>query len=280
MWIDLTRDTFGILGSPRPAKIDKKFSHGCVRLTNWDAEELGNAVEKGTPVAFLDQPASLQKIAAAAKQQLDDEARAEEKAGIGGKKTGTAEPGSAGDQMNAQDCLEQLARLDLSYSALPPIQSEEGCGADSPIKVKRMSSGVKLRPPATLNCSMVKALTAWVDDILVPAAKEHLNARPQVLYIGGSYECRGRNRRADAKMSEHSFANALDIMGVGFKKRDAVFIQDRQNEDADVAAFQHEIRTRACDYFTSVLGPSTDEPHKDHLHFDLRRRENDYKICQ
>jgi lipoprotein-anchoring transpeptidase ErfK/SrfK len=53
MWIDLTEPTFGIHGTPEPSKIDKTASHGCVRLTNWDAEELSKMVEPGVPVVFI-----------------------------------------------------------------------------------------------------------------------------------------------------------------------------------------------------------------------------------
>jgi lipoprotein-anchoring transpeptidase ErfK/SrfK len=51
-WIDLTADTYGIHGAPDPTKVGKTASHGCVRLTNWDAAALGKAVKKGVPVVF------------------------------------------------------------------------------------------------------------------------------------------------------------------------------------------------------------------------------------
>ena len=51
-WIDLTEPTYGIHGTPEPSKIDKTHSHGCVRLTNWDVEELAGLVKKGVPVEF------------------------------------------------------------------------------------------------------------------------------------------------------------------------------------------------------------------------------------
>ena len=54
MWIDLTLETYGIHGTPEPRRVGKSYSHGCVRLTNWDAKELARMVEKGTTVAFLD----------------------------------------------------------------------------------------------------------------------------------------------------------------------------------------------------------------------------------
>jgi lipoprotein-anchoring transpeptidase ErfK/SrfK len=54
-WIDLTAETYGIHGTPDPSLIGKTASHGCVRLTNWDAAALGHAVTKGTPVIFVGQ---------------------------------------------------------------------------------------------------------------------------------------------------------------------------------------------------------------------------------
>src|SRR6478735_3179424 len=51
-WIDLG-DGFGIHGTPEPQNIGKTESHGCVRLTNWDAEALGKMVRKGIKVEFI-----------------------------------------------------------------------------------------------------------------------------------------------------------------------------------------------------------------------------------
>lgn len=52
-WIDLGKNGYGIHGSPDPHKVAKRASHGCVRLTNWDADELAHAVGTGTPVVFI-----------------------------------------------------------------------------------------------------------------------------------------------------------------------------------------------------------------------------------
>jgi len=54
-WIALTIPTYGIHGAPDPSLIGKRQSHGCVRLTNWDAVELGRSVKTGTKVVFLGQ---------------------------------------------------------------------------------------------------------------------------------------------------------------------------------------------------------------------------------
>lgn len=54
VYIALTKDTYGIHGAPEPQEIGKTFSHGCVRLTNWDAEALAAGVKPGVKVAFVE----------------------------------------------------------------------------------------------------------------------------------------------------------------------------------------------------------------------------------
>jgi lipoprotein-anchoring transpeptidase ErfK/SrfK len=54
VWIDLSRDTYGIHGAPDPKLVGKTASHGCVRLTNWDAIQLSKSVQKGTKVVFIE----------------------------------------------------------------------------------------------------------------------------------------------------------------------------------------------------------------------------------
>lgn len=54
IWIDLSEPTYGIHGTPEPASLFSAQSHGCVRLTNWDAEELGAMVHEGTVVEFVE----------------------------------------------------------------------------------------------------------------------------------------------------------------------------------------------------------------------------------
>ena len=53
-WIGLSAEGYGIHGTPDPSKVSKTESHGCVRLTNWDAVLLGSNVKKGTPVEFVE----------------------------------------------------------------------------------------------------------------------------------------------------------------------------------------------------------------------------------
>lgn len=52
VWIDLSAPSYGIHGTPNPDKVGKTESHGCIRLTNWDALDLASMVHRGTVVDF------------------------------------------------------------------------------------------------------------------------------------------------------------------------------------------------------------------------------------
>jgi lipoprotein-anchoring transpeptidase ErfK/SrfK len=53
VWIGLNRQSYGIHGTPDPSKIAKTASNGCIRMTNWDAEQLAASVKAGVEVEFI-----------------------------------------------------------------------------------------------------------------------------------------------------------------------------------------------------------------------------------
>jgi lipoprotein-anchoring transpeptidase ErfK/SrfK len=55
VWINLTAPSYGIHGTPAPEDIGKTQSHGCIRLTNWDAVDLAAMARTGTVARFEDQ---------------------------------------------------------------------------------------------------------------------------------------------------------------------------------------------------------------------------------
>jgi lipoprotein-anchoring transpeptidase ErfK/SrfK len=52
VWMDLDKEHYGIHGTPTPETIGRTASHGCIRLTNWDAARLSLMVKAGTPAVF------------------------------------------------------------------------------------------------------------------------------------------------------------------------------------------------------------------------------------
>ncbi len=54
VWVDISRPHYGLHGTPEPSTVGKTASHGCVRLTNWDAQKLASLVRPGTKVVFAE----------------------------------------------------------------------------------------------------------------------------------------------------------------------------------------------------------------------------------
>ena len=52
VWVDINKEHFGLHGTPEPSAIGRTESHGCIRLTNWDATKLGRLVSPGTKVTI------------------------------------------------------------------------------------------------------------------------------------------------------------------------------------------------------------------------------------
>ena len=67
VWIDLTAPSYGIHGTPEPKNIGKTQSHGCIRLTNWDALGLAGMVGRGTLVKFEDEDTPVVPLSASAR---------------------------------------------------------------------------------------------------------------------------------------------------------------------------------------------------------------------
>jgi hypothetical protein len=89
----------------------------------------------------------------------------------------------------------------------------------------------------------------------------------------GSYSCRPRNGQRGAKLSEHSFGNALDVMGFALADGREVSVVKGWRGNPAEQEFLREVFVGACRYFTTVLGPGSDSFHYDHLHIDLARHD-------
>lgn len=144
---------------------------------------------------------------------------------------------------------EEIARITAQVA---------GCGIDAPVRVTSVS-GVRLSPPATLDCSAAKALRKWVATGLQPAF-----GRTKVveLRVAAHYICRSRNNIKGAKVSEHGRGKAIDIAGVVLENGKTVSV---------LGGFGGDLRRAhkaACGIFGTTLGPGSDGFHEDHMHFD------------
>ena len=174
-------------------------------------------------------------------------------------------------------CRIRLKRLGVEYEPLPPIGDRQ-CTAPLPLKVTKLADGVALPQGATLTCRAAEALARWVTEAQVES--ERMLKHPLTgLELGGTYVCRGQNHGTDAKLSEHAFANAIDVMSFAFAGRASLPVKEFP-EGSEEAQFLSSVRTKACGFFRTVLGPGTNAAHANHLHLDERERSAGHRLCE
>ena len=173
--------------------------------------------------------------------------------------------------------LRLTAELAVAPS-LPAVVGRGDCGVADGVRLEavwlRDKTRVALTPPAIVRCTFAEAIVQWVREDVAPAVRA-LGGPLKSLDNYAAYDCRGRNRVAGAKLSEHGKANALDIRSVKLANGTLLGLTDPQ-----VAKdFRLGLRKSTCARFTTVLGPGSDGYHEDHVHVDLAERAGGHRLC-
>jgi hypothetical protein len=145
------------------------------------------------------------------------------------------------------------------------------CGLTRPLKVTALQNGaVMFNSTQTLDCSMVAELDSWLSDVVQPAAQARFGQNVVQIDSMGSYNCRGMNNQIGARLSEHSFGNALDVGGFRLADgRQITLVHDWWRGDPQTQAFLHDLHNGACERFSTVLSPGANPFHYNHIHIDL-----------
>lgn len=178
-------------------------------------------------------------------------------------------------------CESELRHLDVRFERLDSIADVGGCGVAAPYALQQVGSHIRLRPGTTITCSTALATARWIQSIVVPAAHAlGQAAQLKEVDLAGSYECRNRNGQTNEKLSEYAVGRALDVRAFQFDGHASIDVTDRAGTGTIEEAFQRAVRAGACLYFTTVLGPGTDQFHGGHLHLDLAERAGEYRLCE
>ncbi len=160
-----------------------------------------------------------------------------------------------------------------SVAQATPLGEVEGpgpCGIRNGWQVTAVS-GVGFSQAAKLECQMVGATHDWLNRVVQPAAQAAFGERVVSVRVAASYACRARNNRRGAKISEHSFGNALDVSAFTLASGRTITVEDGWRSWGKDSGFLKQVHGQACGTFTTVLGPEADRHHQNHLHFDLGR---------
>lgn len=157
------------------------------------------------------------------------------------------------------------------------------CGAARPFEMSGAMGGrVSMRPAALLRCPMIPQVERWVADAVAPLARYHLGSPVVELQVAASYACRPIDNIPGGRLSEHGYANALDISAFTLADGRKITVKGGWYGDDRERAFLRAVHDGACRDFTTVLGPEADSYHRDHFHMDLARHGRDgmYRVCK
>jgi hypothetical protein len=173
-------------------------------------------------------------------------------------------------------CRDALASAQFATAPVPNVSGPGACGYSGAVQVA--TSVYPASQPIPSSCALAAGLMLWERDVVAKAAQERLRTTVTEIEIAGApFQCRPIAGRRDHRLSEHAYANAIDIGG--FKLADGSVVtvaQAWRNGTPEQKAFLRDVRGGACRYFQAVLSPDYNRDHASHLHFDLGRD----KLCR
>jgi hypothetical protein len=144
----------------------------------------------------------------------------------------------------------------------------------------RNESIVRLTDQPILACRFAGPFGRWIGDLVAPLIAGIKGTELRTVRTGPGFECRNRNRATTGKLSAHAQGLAIDIAGFELANGTSLPIKPASDTAPDPALTA--LRTAACGWFTTILGPGSDEAHHDHLHVDLEQHGSSdrYRICR
>ncbi len=173
------------------------------------------------------------------------------------------------------DCKRRLSGLHVLYGLAGPIR-EGACGLPAPIRLEgfeyEREPALLFSPAPTVSCKLAGALRRWADEVIEPLAITHLQTRITGIATLSAYHCRTRYDDLAQRISQHAYANALDLSEFVTEKGERIGILDNWNGAGERSAFLHAIHDGACGIFGTTLGPEANDAHRNHFHLDMKER--------
>jgi hypothetical protein len=165
-------------------------------------------------------------------------------------------------------CHIDLAREHILFRRLPDQRFAGGCSALGAVQLVNMGT------PATglraMTCPLARQFARWSRESLQPAADQWLHSRIVRIETFGTYACRTRDNIPGERLSQHAFANAVDVSGFQLEDGRHVTVEhDWRGDDERMRRFLRQIFQGGCRRFNIGLSPDSDRYHYNHLHFDM-----------
>lgn len=178
------------------------------------------------------------------------------------------------------DCESRLRAAGVEFAQAQLSVHRAGkntfeCGAPQVVRYRRGPGGIRYGSSPILSCGMALGLARF-EEVIQQEAQRVLHSRVRRIVHLGSYSCR-EMARYRGWVSEHSYANALDISEFQLDDGRSISVLkhygSERERDRAAREFLHRVLQRAYgeDVFSVALGPDFDPLHRDHFHLDMAR---------
>jgi hypothetical protein len=171
----------------------------------------------------------------------------------------------------------------IAEIAITPNATNAACTIDTPVRLMSLKVSGEQHPLAfperpILACRFAERFGQWLGEIAVPIIAARLTPL-RAVHTGPGYDCRNRNRAASGKLSAHAVGQAVDI--AAFKLGSGETLSITEANDEPKKGVLSTLRTAACGWFTTILGPGSDPAHATHWHFDIEKHgsSDNYRLC-
>ena len=166
--------------------------------------------------------------------------------------------------------LERLKQVSVVFTHLPDRRGAKGgCGYERAVRVKQIGPAL-IKGRAIVTWPLAVKLEEWMRTEVQPNARKLFGQPVTSIKVSSSYDC--RRVRFKRVLSQHSFANAIDITGLTLADGRHVRFQTHWRKKGAFAAFIHRVAGASCGIFSVALTPDFDYQHRHHFHFDVGRR--------
>lgn len=196
------------------------------------------------------------------------------------------EPAKTPDKSLAEpDCPARLRAAGWDIEPAQSTSSRDACAIEVPIRLHKIPAthfsthDIVFPDHPLLACRFAEKFGAWVRDLAAPLVYGHAGVELTDIRTGPGAECRNRNHAVAGKISAHASGIAIDLMSFDLADKSRVTIPATDPRGMEILA---SLRTAACGWFTTILGPGTDPDHATHLHVDILQHGTSayYRICE
>lgn len=174
---------------------------------------------------------------------------------------------TAFNSAESRQCAVDLQKAGVRFTPLANQDLGGGCSAIDSVKL--LDIGTPVTNLGAMTCPLARNFAAWAQFAVRPAARKFLGSEVVKIETFGTYSCRNIYGGRSGRLSQHAYANAIDVSGFVLADGRRIMLNGGWHGDKSAQDFLRALHKSACRRFGTVLGPDYNAAHYNHFHLDM-----------